>query len=148
MRLLRIAVTGALAIGFAVGCSDSTDPQENVTIEDLVGTWNATSIQYTNNATGQAINAFLFGARLSITVAADGTYTGSVTEPGGTPESISGTVTVQGNSITITDDSSPGDAAVGTFTLSGSTLTITAQDEFDFGAGEVAATLVLVMQRQ
>jgi hypothetical protein len=60
---------------------------------------------------------------------------------------MSGTVTVSGNSITITDDSSPGDAAVGTFTLSGNTLTITAQDEFDFGAGEVPATLVLVMQR-
>jgi len=147
MRLLRIAVTGALAIGFAMGCGDSSGPQENVTIADLVGTWNATSIVYTNTATDQSINAYLLGARLQITVAADGSYTGSLTEPFGTPEDISGTVIIQGNSITITDDAAPGDNAVGTFTLSGNTLTITAQDEFDFGAGAVPATLVLVMQR-
>jgi hypothetical protein len=147
MKLLRIATTGALAIAFATGCGDSTDPQDDVTLADLVGTWNATGITYTNNATGQTINAFLFGARLQITVAANGTYTGSVTEPGGTPEAITGTVSVQGSNITITDDAAPGDAAVGTFTLSGNTLTITAQDEFDFGAGEVSATLVLVMER-
>lgn len=148
MRLLPIAATGALTIGFVLGCGDSTEPQGDVTIADLVGTWNATSIVYTDNATGQSVNAFLFGARLQITVAANGTYTGSVTEPGGAPQAITGTITVQGGTITITDDAAPGDAAVGTFTLSGNTLTITAQDEFDFGAGDVPATLVLVMVRQ
>lgn len=147
MRLLRIAVTGALAIGFAMGCSDSNEPQTNVTIADLVGTWNATSIVYTDNATDQSINAYALGARLQITVAADGSYTGSLTEPFGAPQAISGTIIIQGNTITITDDAAPGDNAVGTFTLAGNTLTITAQDEFDFGAGDVPATLALVMQR-
>lgn len=148
MKLLRIATTGAFAIAFAMGCGDSTEPQGDVTIADLVGSWNATSIVYTNDATGQSVSAFLFGARLQITVAANGTYTGSVTEPGGAPQAITGTITVQGNAITITDDAAPGDDAVGTFTLSGNTLTITAQDEFDFGAGDVPATLVIVLQRQ
>jgi hypothetical protein len=157
MKLLRIATTGALAIAFAMGCGDSTDPQDDVTIADLVGNWNATSMQFTSQSNPSVTLDLItqaFGS-MSISINPNGSFEGTFKESFSASEQIvSGTVTLQGNTITIAFVEGLDEDVSGTFTLAGDVLTVSGTfQEFDFTPTDgnddpEPANLVLVLRRE
>ncbi len=157
MKLQRMMGAGILAITLTVGCGDSSEP-EVVTIADLVGSWTATSMLFTSQANPSLmldlINPFV-GGHLSITIAADGSFQGTFRESSqAAEESVSGTIAIQGNTITITFVQGLDEDVSGTFTLVGDVLTVSGTfQEFDFTPTDGVddpepADLVLVLQRQ
>ena len=142
MKLLRTLIAPLLAVTFVAGCGDST-PEE--VAEALAGTWNATSVVFTNKAnSSETFDLLAGGESVNITFTAAGGFSGSFTELGGT----GGTFVVQGTNLIFTNPgkSDPDTAA---FTLSGNTLTLTVDDEFDFDDDGVdeSASLIIVLQK-
>ena len=162
MRLVRALAAGAVAAAFAVGCSDSTGPDDDVTIGDLGGTWTATEFTYTNQADlDQSVNLMLFGLELTITVTSGGNFTGTLQQTAVSPVvSVSGTMAISGNTMTLTF-TAPADfdePMSGTFTLATGgdpdvlTMNATSGVDFDFSIiggdpGEVPANVTLEMER-
>lgn len=145
MRAVRgLPIVAALV--FATGCEDTT----GVTILDLVGTWNATKVEFVSTADATVtFDLIANGLMLSTTINSDGTYSGSFTLAGQPPDSFSGTMTVQGTTLVFTEPGEQPDTAA--FTLEGNTLTITDTNEkfdFDFDGIEEDATVTTVMVRQ
>ncbi len=140
MKLLRTPIAPLLAVTFVAGCGDST-PEE--VAEALAGTWNATSVVFTNKAnSSETFDLLAGGGSVNITFTAAGGFSGSFTELGGT-------FVVQGTNLIFTNPgkSDPDTAA---FTLSGNTLTLTVDDvDFDFDDDGVdeSASLAIVLQR-
>ena len=140
MKLLRTLIAPLLAVTFVAGCGDST-PEE--VAEALAGTWNATSVVFTNKAnSSETFDLLAGGGSVNITFTAAGGFSGSFTDLGGT-------FVVQGTNLIIpnTGESDPDTVA---FTLSGNTLTLTVDDdEFDFDDDGVdeSASLAIVLQR-
>ncbi len=140
MKLLRTLIAPLLAVTFVVGCGDST-PEE--VAEALAGTWNATSVVFTNKAnSSETFDPLAGGGSVNTT---------TFTAAGGFSDSstgLGGTFVVQGTNLIFTNPgkSDPDTAA---FTLSGNTLTLTVDDEFDFddyGVDE-SASVVIVLQK-
>jgi hypothetical protein len=157
MKLLRIATTGALAIAFAVGCGDSTEPQDDVTIADLIGNWNATSMQFTSQSNPPVTLDLItdtFG-RMSISINPNGSFEGTFRESfSASEETVSGTVTLQGDTITIAFVQGLDEDVSGTFTLAGDVLTVNGTfQSFDFTPADgndnpEPASLVIVLVRE
>jgi hypothetical protein len=77
MKFARTLSVVALAAVVAAGCSDSTGP-EDLTVADLVGTWTATSMNYTEDAgAGQFDVIANAAATLELVIAAGGAVTGT-----------------------------------------------------------------------
>jgi len=161
MKLVRAFAVGAIAAAFAVGCSDGTGADDEITIGDLVGTWTATEFNYTNQADlNETADMMLFGLELTITVAGGGNFTGTFRQTAVSPVvSVVGTMAIDGDTMTLTfvQPASFDEPITGAFTLTTSDpdvlrLTATTGVEFDFGMiggtpGEVPATLRLEMER-
>ena len=150
MKLLRTLIAPLLAVTFVVGCGDSNGPDSTSEeiVDALVGTWNATSIVFTNKAnSSETFDLIGNGGSLSITFTSNGQFSGSSTSPEGT-ESLSGTFVVQGTNL-ITTDTGESESETIAFTLSGNTLTLTLDDEFDFDDDgfDEPATLTITLQR-
>ena len=144
MKLLRTLIAPLLAVTFVAGCGDST-PEE--VAEALAGTWNATSVVFTNKANSSETFDPLAGGgigEITTFTAAGGFRRSSAGAPVG-----GGTFVVQGTNLifTNTGESDPHTVA---FTLSGNTLTLTVDDvEFDFDDDGVdeSASVTIVLQR-
>jgi hypothetical protein len=139
----------------AAGCSDSTAPEE-VTVDDLVGTWNATRATFDEVAGDGTFDAIpdIPGVSMSITVASGGAYTITTAAPGETPEVETGTLTVANGVITTTpSDPLEDPEQIDILSLSGDGLTVFFEDEeWDFTDdsvdNETPATLTVVLRRQ
>lgn len=131
----RLALASLL---LAAACSSkSTAPNQN----SLVGTWVATQLVFTSQANpATTFDAIANNYGLTMIYDASGSYTFITTAPGLSPDTATGTVTLNGNSIALADDQ--GGAISGTYTINGNTLTVHLSTgiTYDFGAGEVAAT--------
>ena len=140
MKLLRTLIAPLLAVTFVAACGDST-PEE--VAEALAGTWNATSVVFTNKAnSSETFDPLAVGGSVNTTFTAAGGFSGSFTELGGT-------FVVQGTNLIFTNPgkSDPDTAA---FTLSGNTLTLTVDDvDFDFDDDGVdeSASVTIVLQK-
>jgi hypothetical protein len=138
----------------AAACSDSekaTGPDE-ITIDDLVGSWTASSQVYTNNASpAEKFDIIAAGGETRITVLPGGGARTWVTF-GTFSDEWDAQLTLSGGTLI----SQPAEASRGVrnwaFTLDGGVLTLTdTNSAFDFtlsGADEVPATVVVVMIRQ
>ena len=148
MKLLRPFVAPLLAVTVVAGCGDSNGPGTEATINALAGTWNATSLVFTNDANAsETFDLIADGGSFSITFTAAGGFSGSSTFEGDT-EPFNGTFEVQGTNLIITETGESGPETIA-FTRSGNTLTLTLDDEFDFDDDgfDEPATLVIVLQR-
>ncbi len=132
-------VAGAAAV-LLLACAEAT----GVTIADLVGTWNATKLEFTNKANpAQKVDVVPLGAQLRIVVEASGRAIATF--------SFQGQSSVDTSQIAIRGDTLVVDGRRLLFTLSGNTLTMTDDNEsFDFNqdGAEEAATLLAVLLRQ
>ena len=144
MKLRHLTIS-TLALILMTGCGD--DAVTGVNADLIAGTWTATKMVFTADADPNDFVDIIAdeGAALEIVFDADGTYDFTFTFPGFPDENETGTYSVSGSTMTIT----PAGEAAETFTISrdGDTMTLTDADDFDFGAGDEAATVVITLTR-
>ncbi|MCZ6916815.1 MAG: lipocalin family protein [Gemmatimonadetes bacterium] len=147
MKALR-TLTAAMLTVAVIGCSDATTVED---VADLVGTWNAASFLFVSDADPNVTFELIAeGGSFTLVIAADGSYTGNFAM-GTEVETFSGTITISGSNLVITDDLDPEDTSTVAFELNGNTLTMTDSDEsfdFDDDGVEEDADSVMVLERQ
>jgi hypothetical protein len=159
MRLTRLLFLPILVGSLAAGCGDDDDGPTGPNVSQFQGTWNATAITYTS-PTNAALTFNAFAAptngRLSMIIAANGSFTGTFTIPPNPPIPMTGTITLQGTNQGVIDFTWP--AGVGepisdftaTYALQGNQLSFT-RTGTTFPAPHPAAgqpaTLVIAMTR-
>ena len=141
MQLQRLAVAVGLTALISTACGDST----GITVEDLVGTWNATQYHYTDNANpaGQ-VDLIPLGASFEMIVVAAGTVAVVFDDGQGGTSSDSGTF--NGTMTTLTIGGSTFSAQ-----RSGDVLTLTdatSSYDFDDNGSDEPATLEIQLVRQ
>lgn len=148
-RLGSLVAAVLLLSATACGGDDPLD----VTADDLLGTWNITSLLYTPVAGGASVQGVQGGLSGTISFRADLTYTFSFQDSGPPPvsETEDGTFTVVGDVLTITPDNAPGDSsALEIQALSSNSATLfQADDEYDFdddGTDEPSTTTVTLQR--
>ena len=100
-KRLSVAMILLLVIGFAGGCDELLQGDEENALDALVGTWVSTAHQVTNNAnTSQHVNLYALGVRLTLEIDKDGNYIHTFTDSSGT-EIDSGTLTADGSTLTV-----------------------------------------------
>ena len=150
MRNLKLA-TFLLALGLgAAACGDDEVGPGEWTIDDLVGTWVITELEYTaDNDNDRTFDVIEEGTTGTITINGNGNYTLTLSAPGPITSTTTGTFTIdeEGN---VVDSNEAGDLDI---TRSGDTITI--RDEsvsFDFDEDpetpEEGADLVMVREKQ
>ena len=145
MKFLRTVGVLALSAFVFTACDDAT----GVEVADLEGNWSATQFEYIDsNVSGFSLDAISdAGGSLTLDVAADGSFTGTLSIPGltvnpNTGETITlpigGSFSINGDTLSIDFDSTTegyglfGDFDA-TFTLDGDVLTFTnPATTFDF----------------
>lgn len=153
MRWAPILAMAVAASTFACGGDgdNGTDPPDGITLTDLVGTWDATQVEY-QSLDNPLIRFDLvaLGGSLTLTVEANGDYTATIQPPGEQPDTETGSVTLEGNLIELVVDGVP-ESVEFDFTLVGNTLTMVTEDEeFDFDGDDIddPARLTLVLVRR
>jgi len=140
-----------LIIVFAIGC-DKKEEEPAITIDDLVGSWNATSSVFTNKSNANdVIDLIALGGELRFTMLQDGGVRTWFTLDTISDEWDSQAVLTNNSTLTIT----PVEAERGTNTvevvLDNNTLELTNNNtSFDFtlsGAAEVPASSVTFFER-
>ena len=108
-----------------------------ITTADFVGTWTATTWTETNLASpDQKVDVIALGGGWTITIASDGSYTGTVVLPGPVTVPVSGTSTILSNSSMVVQQGASTFNI--TYTLSGNTWTLTHTDgTYDFSGSAV-----------
>lgn len=140
MRVDSILLTAGALVA-AVACGDST----GITAEDLAGTWEATEIVFTNQAnTSESVDLVDLGASLTVTVEASGTVTAVFDDGQGGTDSDSGTLGVDGSTLTIGGDTFEADRSGDQLTLTDAT----SEYDFDDDGSDDPATLVIRLVRQ
>jgi hypothetical protein len=130
----RISLATVVALPLLAACGDATT---GVQPEDLAGTWTSTSIIATSKADPSVSeNLTDQGVTDVITIEASGSYSVTRSVEGGGSDTDTGTLIVEGNTVTLTTDGID-DQVSGTITRSGDTLTLelTEGAEHDFGTG-------------
>jgi len=149
MRLVGSISAVALAATLAIGCSDTVAPNE-VTLDDLAGTWNATTLKFTNVAnTAQVFDLVANGGSFTLTLSADGTFSGTQSFAGQNLP-LSGTVTVSNGVLTLVET-----GETSTFNITaygGDTITIASSSnvawDFEFDGQDEEASVTATLQRQ
>ena len=142
LRLKRVLFATALAAGLAACGGDSTG-NSNVS---LLGTWTLTKFEFVN-ASNSAIKSDLIalGGSGTITFNANASWSVSLTVPSQGAFTSSGTYTETATTLTIVTNEVPPETSVFTKGLSAHILTLTGGSAtFNFGAGEVPATLNVI----
>jgi len=124
---------------FYTGC-DSDDTNPAGVNSNLVGTWTLTGVELSYMGQTESYTAAEMGMSITVTLNADGTMTGM----DGT-DSISGTWSTSGNTITMIDSSGESDGPENaTYSLSGNTLRIS----FEETEEGMTFTMTMIFTRQ
>lgn len=96
----RVLVLLALLVLSTAGCNDSTSP-EQITIDDLAGTWTATSFVYTSTVdAADQWDLVANGGSLTMVITAAGAFTGTTVLPSTAVETYTGMMSVSGSRLT------------------------------------------------
>lgn len=119
MKWTRLVPPVLLVGALAVACGD--DDATGVTIQDLVGTWNATHLYLTPDANpGFTIDLVqTLGGEVTLIVTGNGRYT-FITDVLQQVDTIQGDFEISGNNVSLTNDDDPPEEPPlsGTFSLS------------------------------
>ncbi len=146
-------LTAFLLIGL-VGCGGDDDDGMSPEVDDLIGTWVATSLTFTEIGGTGTYDDIAAGGSLTIIFRSDLTYSVTQVIAGSPPENYSetGIYTVNGSVLTVTDDTDPLDpTAIEIVTLTSTALTLRiADEEYDFNDddNDTPATLTIVFVKQ
>jgi hypothetical protein len=117
---MRFALPVLLVGAIAVACGDDDEEPTGPTVDDLAGSWDATSLLLTWNA-NPAVSVDLvqtFGGTVTLVITAAGRYTFTAAVPGQAVQTITGDFTITGtNQFSLTNDDDPLDVLNGTFVL-------------------------------
>ncbi len=132
-------------IMLSLSCGDET----GVETDDLVGTWDATKLEFTNPASpAQHVDLILDGWTYVLTLHADSTYDATLDDPDGPAEAITGVWEATIDVFRMKDDTEQWWQEFD-LSRSGNTLTLTGADlNFDFGEGDVSAKLDVVLVKR
>ena len=155
MKNLKLALLLLLTV-FSLSCNgdDDDDPKTGgITMDDLVGSWKATSMKFTNNSNAaEQFDFIAAGGELRFTMLTGGGVRTWVEIADFSDEWDSQATLQSGNTLILTPAESSREVITFKFTLVGTTLTLTnSEDSFDFtlsGENEVSATSVTVLQKQ
>ena len=142
-RLATRTLLGVALVTLGACGSDAT----GVVIDDLVGTWSATSFVITSVAdpsiSGDALQG---GISLTLDIMADGSFVSTISQQGQQDEVATGTIDLNGNKITLNLQA---EVDHGTVSVNGDMMTIklTSGLTEDFGNGQEAATAVIKLTR-
>jgi hypothetical protein len=143
---------GAAAAALLAGCGDD-DPSSPrpVEISDLVGAWTVSKYEFSARPAGTPTYDLVAdeGNTISLVVAADGRYEGTITSSGGSEE-FGGTIEIVGETVEVTNDAFPGETEVFDLDMDDDTATLTDDGAtFDFDGDDQLepATLVIVFNR-
>lgn len=147
MRTSRSATSLVLLLGAAVACGeDSAGPSQ----DDIVGTWEATVMEFVSvSAPVDTVDLIADGGSATLVLAANGTYTFTVTPVGDPPDVQTGTWELGGEVMTVSPTGLPFSYQFDVV-LAGDTLSLSGADaEYDFDGDDVpeAAKLNLVLVR-
>ena len=163
MKTIRTFVTLLAISGLVYACGDEGPENlpEDDPVAELAGNYTATKFEYTMiDPPNASLDLIQLTGELTVNIATDGSFTASLLNPLAPPAvAFSGTITISGTTLTLTvsDTVTAGSVELlpeepfvfDNFTLSGDELTLSASSgiDFDFGAGEVPATLLLIAIR-
>jgi hypothetical protein len=147
---IRDAASVLLLTTVLVGCGDDdpVQPDDGITIDDLVGSWIATSNSYVNNAdAAETFEMIAAGGEVRFTLLSNGGARTWV-EFGTFLDEWDSAISVDGATLVSDPVEAGRPTRTWAFTLVGSTLTMTSTDsEWDFSLSDappVSATQVLV----
>ncbi len=141
----------ALLVAVAVGCNDSDDSTGPASPSEFVGDWLASSYVVTSIENTSLSEDLVVGQGMTLSITfTETSYSGIAAFPGEVDETFSGTYTLDGNQLTLseTDQVEP---ELMTYTLSGNTMTLAGNDEqydFDDDGQEDPATFTMVLAKQ
>lgn len=146
LRKALILLAAAAVLG-AAGCKSNTGPEDE---SDFIGTWNATKAEYVSIADSNTkADIITQGSTLTL-VFASGTFVLTITDPGQSPETFSGTWSASTDVMTLTWTSGLSGQSQFDWSLNGDNLTLTGGHmQFDFTPGspeEAILNLILVRQ--
>lgn len=151
MGLRQAIAVGILSAAVAVACGDDGGPGDNITIDDLVGTWNATTVTYTSQADGsKRVDLIAGDGRASLTISSDGRYTFVLAPALEAPEISSGFAVIESGFLLVQNVTEPGVTVAFAMTVTNGTLgLVTNEVEYDFdgGDGEEPAVLQIGLRR-
>jgi hypothetical protein len=142
----RTSLSGLAAlIAISLSCGDGS----GVETDDLIGTWDATKLAFTNPANpAEHVDLILEGWAYTLTLHADGTYHGTLDDPESPPEAVSGVWEASIDVFRMKDDTEPWWQEFD-MSRNGNTLTLTGGDvNFDFGEGDISAKLDVVLLKR
>ena len=130
-----------MGLVLATGCGDAT----GLTVEDLVGTWQAQSYTFVDDATGQLSEDLvaLQGAAFTLVVTADGQATTVFNDGVGGTSSDSGQLSSDGSTLTLGGDTFSASRSGNTLTL----VDTNAEYDFDGDGSDEPADLTIQLQR-
>jgi hypothetical protein len=133
-KWLRLALPVLIVGALSAACSDDDEDPMGVTIDDLVGVWDATAVVLSDNAALAAFGGSIdlvgtLGSTIVLDINADGSFSFDATATAISPDiMLTGTIVITGDgTATVSVDpveagDTPSDA---TFTLSGDNLSLT-----------------------
>lgn len=152
MRLKQILFALPVAAVLAAGCSSNTIGPNEITVNDMVGVWNITKIEYVADQGGNKVDLIKDNhVAATITVLSSGAYTETISIPGVPATTITGNFTVQNN--TIVNNQTGANARSVNVTRTGDTITFIDEGAtFDFDSSpatpETGADLTMIWQKQ
>jgi len=150
MRNVRRAVLAGVAVGLVAACGSSSSTT-GPSLPNIVGTWQATKFEFVKIADpATKVELVAAGGSAVLVFGANQSFSATLSFPGSQPEVSSGTFTVTATTATITiTNTVPTQVLNFALVLSGNTLSLTGGTAtFDFGTGDVPATVNITMTRQ
>lgn len=152
MRLRSSLLFAVFSMALLAGCDDDPTEPAGLTLDDLVGSWTASSVLYTNNANAAEVFDIVAAGGEVRTTVLDGGGARTWVTLGDFSDEWDAQLSLSGNTLTSTPAEAARGVRVFTIVLDGNTLTMTRADamwDFTLMAGEgVSATEVTVFVRQ
>ena len=147
-RTAKVGFVSAVALG---ACSGDTGSGSSITIDDLVGTWNATTVTYTSQENpADRVDRIAGGGSATMTVEGNGGYTFVLTPAGAAPEVTNGFMVVESGFLLVQNITEPGVTIAFAMTLTNSTLGLVSDEPlYDFnGDGEEEPAILQIGLRR
>jgi hypothetical protein len=143
----RSPILLTLAAGVLLACGgDGPTTPAHLTLADLVGTYLEIEYKFTNELDANQHEDLVRdqGFQFALTIGARGSYTYTVTSPGGSPFAFSGALRLEGDTLYYDEDSTF--ATVSAFRFSRDTLyQLTRFENHDFGNDSSTATFPVIL---
>ena len=141
-RATEILLISAVAMA---ACRDDSGPGSGITIGDLVGTWNATTVTYTSQEdAADRVDLIAGGGFASLTVVASGEYTFVLVPAHDDAEVASGFIVIESGFLLAQNILGPGVTVAFAMTVTGSTLGLVSDEPtYDFNGDEEEEPAIL-----